>query len=108
MSYQVTLLATFLSSTTSVFLLQSIDPSDKNNGQLCAERKTPGERQSEHTWRGTLSIKERQNKQMEVTVINRRAQMIKERKQLACVCDVCVHMSARDLLSEQLAADAAP
>ena len=60
-------LVTSLFCTTSLPALQSIEPSDKNNSELCAERKTPGERAHAHGQKNTLRIKERQNKQMEVT-----------------------------------------
>lgn len=50
----------FLLGTTSLPLMWSIEASDKNNSQLCSEKKT-------HMERETLSIKERPSKQMEVT-----------------------------------------
>lgn len=94
-------LATFSFSTTSLPLLQSIEPSDTNNSQLCVERTTPGERTHAHTEEYTEHKREAEQTDGSDRVINRRVQMIK-RKETACVCVtcVCVHMSARDLLSE--------
>lgn len=81
--------------------------SDKNNSQRAFKEKTLGGGDGVHIENNTLSTKEQTDGSDRV--INKMAGKIKiqEERQPVCVC-VCVHMSAWDLLPEQLAADATP